>query len=567
VYNLKFSEFKYERPNYDEVKKEFNEIISKIDKSETYEEQLKYIKELNNLRNTIDTMGTIASIKYSINTADENNIKEKNYWDENSPLYEELNSTFYKSMVNSKFKNELTKEIGEQFFKIAEFNLKSFSSEIIEELKEENKLTSEYTKLLASCKINFQGKERNLSQMSPFMQSKDRNIRKEASDLYYKFFETNEEKFDELYDKLVKVRDKMAKKLGFDNFVELGYIRMFRTDYNAGDVSNFRKQVLEHIVPVANKLYKRQAKRLNISDFKYIDEPFEFESGNATPKGSPEFILQNGIKMYSELSDETKEFFEFMMENELLDVLAKKNKGPGGYCTYIANYKSPFIFSNFNSTSDDIDVLTHEAGHAFQVYMSRHIEMPELNFPTYESCEIHSMSMEFITWPWMNLFFEEDTEKYKFAHLGSAIKFIPYGIVVDEFQHLIYENPTASYDERKKMWRDIEKKYLPHKNYDGCDFLEKGTWWFKQGHIFKNPFYYIDYTLAQICALQFWKKMNDNRELGWEDYMKLCSVGGTKSFLELVKLGNLKSPFGDGCVSSVIGNIDEYLESVDDSKL
>lgn len=564
---MKFNEFKYERPNYEQVKVEFEKLVKDIQQATKYEDLKKYINELNKLRNHIQTMSTLVSIRYSINTTDDFYEKEKDYWDENSPLYEELNSIFYKAIVSSKFKEELTKDLGKQFMNIADYSLKSFSKEIISELQEENKLASEYTKLLASAKIDFEGEERNLSGLGPFMTSKDRDMRKKACEAYYNFFEENEVKFDDIFDKLVKVRTKMAEKLGFENFVDLGYIRMMRTDYNADMVDKFRKQVSEYIVPSASKLFERQQQRLGLDKLRYYDENFEFNSGNATPKGDSKYIMDNGKKMYSELSKETKEFFDFMVEHELMDLETKKGKGAGGYCTYIPDYKAPFIFSNFNSTADDIDVLTHEAGHAFQVYMSRWIEMPEINFPTYESCEIHSMSMEFITWPWMELFFKEDTDKYKYTHLGSAIKFIPYGVLVDEFQHIIYENPDMAKEERKMVWRDLERKYQPHKNYEGCDFLEKGGWWFKQGHIFKNPFYYIDYTLAQICSLQFWKKMLEDRDSGWEDYLRICKIGGTKSFLDIVKEANLISPFEDGCVSSVIGTINEYLNSIDDKQL
>ena len=564
---MKFQEFKYERPVYEDTKLEFIKTIEKINKSLEYNEQKENINKLTVIRNNVETMSTIASIRHSINTEDAFYEKERSYWDEYSPLYDELNSLFYKEIVSSRFKEDIINDFGKQFFNIAEYSLKSFSSEIIKELQEENKLCSEYTKLLASAKVEFEGKERNLSELGKFMISEDRSMRIRSSKAYYGFFEKNEEKFDDIFDRLVKVRDKIAKKLGFNNFVELGYIRMMRTDYDANMVKNFRKQVIDYIVPLAEELYERQSKRLGIEKLTYVDENIEFLTGNATPKGSPDYIIENGKKMYTELSRETKEFFEFMLENELMDLVTKKGKAAGGYCTYIPNYKSPFIFSNFNQTADDIDVLTHEAGHAFQLYMSTYIEMPEINFPTFESCEIHSMSMEFITWPWMDLFFKEDTDKYKFTHMSSAIKFIPYGIVVDEFQHYIYENPNMSKSERKSLWREIEKIYLPHKDYEDCDFLEKGGWWFKQGHIFKNPFYYIDYTLAQICALQFWKNIREDKEKTWEKYLDICKVGGTKSFLEIVKIGDLKSPFEDGCVEDVIKTIKQWIESINDMNL
>lgn len=567
VQKLKFNEFKYERPNYEEIKKGYSNLIEQVNNASTYKEQASLIKEVNAIRNAMSTMQTLASIRNSINTEDEFYDKENEYWDEYGPLFSEMDDSFYKALVNSKFKEELTADLGKQFLNIVEYSLKAFSPEVIADLQEENKLTSEYSKLVASAKIEFDGKELNLSGLRPYMLSQERRVREEANNAYFEFFAVHEDEFDTIYDNLVKVRDRMAKKLGFSNFVELGYIRMMRTDYNSEMVKDFRKQVLEHIVPSANKLYDRQAARIGVDNLAYFDESFEFLTGNAAPKGDADFILQNGVKMYSELSPETKEFFEFMVEGELLDLETKKGKQAGGYCTYMPNYKAPFIFSNFNTTSDDIDVLTHEAGHAFQVYRSRWIEIPDINFPTYESCEIHSMSMEFITWPWMELFFKEETDKYKFTHLGSAIKFIPYGITVDAFQHFVYENPTATKEERKTAWRNLEEQYLPHKNYEGCDLLERGGWWLKQAHIFNSPFYYIDYTLAQICALQFWKRMREDKDATWQDYLNLCSVGGTKSFLALVDYANLKSPFEEGCVSSIINSINEWLDSVEDKNL
>ena len=557
---MKFKDYKYERPNYEEIKKSFLELVDKIKNASTYDEQKLHINQLNNIRKHIETMSTLASIRNSINTADEFYDEEQNYWDEQGPLYTELNSDFYKAIVNSKFKEDIKKDYSEQFYKICEYSLKSFSPEIISDLQEENKLMSKYTKLLASAKINFKGEELNLSGLYKYMLSSDRNEREQSSKAYYNYFGEHEEEFDEIYDQLVHIRHNMAKKLGFKNFVELGYIRMDRTDYNPEMVVNLRKQILEYIVPLCNKLYEKQAKRLNLDKLTYIDENLEFLDGNATIKGDSDYIIENGIKMYQELSQETKEFFDFMLENELMDLETKHNKSAGGYCTYIPDYKAPFIFSNFNKTSEDMDVLTHEAGHAFQLYMSRDIDMQEINFPTLDSCEIHSMSMEFITYPWMETFFKEDSDKYKFAHLTSAIKFLPYGVVVDEFQHIVYDNPDMTKDERKKVWRDLEKKYLPHRDYEDNEILERGCWFFKQGHIFKDPFYYIDYVLAQICAFQFLKKMEEDRVSGWEDYLRICKVGGTQSFLQIVKTGNLISPFDDKCIEYIIKNLETNIE-------
>ncbi|MBS4538632.1 M3 family oligoendopeptidase [Clostridium sp. D2Q-11] len=564
---LKFSDYKYERPNMESLEKGFNELIEKFNSADCSETQNSIMKEINNLRNTFETMENLVLIRHTIDTNDEFYDKEKDFMDDATPTYQGLVSKFYKALTESKFRGELEKKWGKQIFSIADLQLKTFAPEIIEDLKKENKLSSQYTKLRASAKIEFEGEERNLSQMGPFMQSKDRETRKKAQEAFNKFFEENEEKFDQIYDEMVKVRHKIAKKLRYENFIQLGYDRLTRSDYNAEMVANYRKQVLEDIVPIANKLKERQLNRLGLDDLKYYDESLEFLTGNATPKGDHDWMIENGKKMYKELSPETDEFFNYMVQKELLDLMAKKGKAGGGYCTFIADYKSPFIFSNFNGTSDDVDVLTHEAGHAFQVYSSRNYELPEYVWPTLEACEIHSMSMEFFAWPWMESFFKEDVEKYKFSHLSGALLFIPYGVTVDEFQHFVYENPTATPEERKLKWREIEKKYLPNRDYEDNDFLERGGYWFRQGHIFGNPFYYIDYTLAQVCAFQYWVKSRENKEEAWSSYLKLCQAGGSRSFLELVELAELDNPFEDGSIAKITGPIEEWLNTVEDNKL
>lgn len=564
---LKFKDYKYERPCIDEVEKRFDILISDFNKAESFENQDKVFQDIKELRTEIESMMELVTIRNSINTVDEFYESEKEYMDEISPIYDGIISRYYKALINSNFRKELEDKWGKQLFTLAEMQLKTFSPEIIEDLQLENKLITEYDKLKASAKIVFEGEERNLSELEPFMQSQDRQVRKNAYEAYSNFFLENEEKFDMIYDSLVKVRHKMAKKLGYENFVKLGYLRMQRSDYDAKMVKGYRDQVLKYIVPLAGELRKRQAVRLGVDKLKYYDEPLMFLTGNAKPKGDANWIVNNAKSMYNELSKETDEFFNYMLEHELMDLLSKKGKAGGGYCTFIGKYKSPFIFSNFNGTSGDIDVLTHEAGHAFETYISRNLNVPEYAFPTSEAAEIHSMSMEFLTWPWMKLFFEENELKYKFAHLSEAITFIPYGVTVDEFQHFVYENPEATPKERKSAWRKIESKYLPTRDYEDNDFYDRGGFWFKQGHIFQVPFYYIDYTLAQVCAFQFWNKAHNNQESAWNDYLPLCKAGGSKPFLELLEVGNLNNPFKEGCMREVIKPLKQWLDSVDDTNM
>lgn len=562
-----FDQYTYNRPNFDEAKERFEGLLTAFKEADSMEHQSEAIAKINEFRESFSTQANLAFIRASIDTRDEFYQKERDYFDEVSPQLEELVTAYYKELVSSKFRNELEEKWGSQLFDLADYSIKAFSPKIIELMQQENKLSSEYSKLVASAQVEFDGKTLTLAQLGPYRESTDREIRKQALATSTQFFASNEEKFDELFDKLVKVRHNIAVTLGYKNFVELGYIRMMRVDYNAEMVKKFRDQVRDFIVPLASKLYVRQAERIGVDSLKFYDESLNFISGNATPQGSADWIIENGSKMYDELSPETGEFFRFLTDRKLMDVEAKTGKESGGYCTFIEEYNSPFIFSNFNGTSGDIDVLTHEAGHAFQIYSSRDIGIPEYLWPTFEACEIHSMSMEFFTWPWMEYFFKEQTEKYKFAHLSGALQFLPYGVAVDEFQHEIYKNPEMTPSERKAAWSKIESIYLPHRDFDGNSYLEAGGFWQRQGHIYNSPFYYIDYTLAQICAFQFWKRSREDQESAWKDYLHLCQLGGSKSFTKLVAEANLISPFEEGCVKSVIGTIEDYLNAVDDKNL
>ena len=564
---ITFSDYKYERPIINDLKEQFDHLLQSFKLAKSFEEQNEVIEKINSIGSDYSTQSNLAYIRSSIDTNDEFYQKERDYFDEVGPEFQELETAYYKALVSTPFRAELENKWGTQLFVLADNSIKSFSPEIVPLLQKENKLSSDYSKLVASAQLEFAGKTLTLAQMGPYTESTDREVRKEASLAVVNFFSDNGSTFDAIYDELVKLRHEIALTLGYKNFVELGYIRMNRIDFDATMVKNFRDQVRDYIVPLANELYERQAERIGVDKLKFYDQSLEFLTGNAIPQGSSEWIIENGKKMYKELSPETDEFFTFMIDRNLMDVEAKIGKEAGGYCTFIDNFDSPFIFSNFNGTSGDIDVLTHEAGHAFQVYCSRNIGIPEYMWPTHEGAEIHSMSMEFFTWPWMELFFKEQTDKYKFSHLSGALLFLPYGVAVDEFQHVVYENPEMTPAERKEAWKKIEKIYLPKRDYDGVEYLEAGGVWQRQSHIYSDPFYYIDYTLAQICAFQFWKRSLEDREEAWKDYLHLCTLGGSKSFTKLVGEANLISPFEDGCVESVIGTIKDWLNSVDDKAL
>ncbi|MBQ1878497.1 MAG: M3 family oligoendopeptidase [Erysipelotrichaceae bacterium] len=564
---MKFSEYKYERPDYEACSKQLDELLKQLGKIRDGEEFWQKYQEIQKINDRINTMSNIAMIRHSIDTRDPFYDAENDYWNETLPLYSVYDNRLATILLDFPEREKLYVHIPKVLFALAECRRRSFDEKIVGLMQKENRLASEYGKLKANAAIEFEGKTYNLNSIGPLMESSDGDVRRRASLAQLRFFEEHEEDFDRIYDELVKVRTQMAHQLGYENYTKMAYQRMSRVDYDQAMVANYRRQIIEEIVPVAEKLYQRQAARLGKPYLPFYDEKMEFASGNPTPKGTYEELIQAAKEMYHAMSPETAEFIDMMIEGENWDLKSRDGKETGGYCTGIVNYRTPFIFANFNGTSGDVDVLTHEAGHAFQYYCSRDIPVTECQWPTMESAEIHSMTMEFNAWKWIDKFFKEDTAKYKYLHLGGAVKFLPYGALVDHFQHEVYDHPEMTPAQRKQCYRQLEKQYLPHKHYEEAPLLERGGYWYRQGHIFSSPFYYIDYTLAQVCALQFWVRQYNKDENAWADYLKLCRLGGTESFTELVRDANLKVPFDDGCLKSVAENIEEYLMSVDDRRL
>lgn len=563
---LKFSEYPYSRVDVVAVQNQLKDLVKKIDSCENSDKLYDLFMEFNEIKSNVESMSTLSSVRHTINTQDEFYTKENDFYDEMLPVLQESYITVDKAFLANKNIEGLKQRVPETYFMSKEMEFASFDSCIIEDMQLENKLTSKYQALLASAQIPFDGEVYTLPALEVKTNDKDRSVRKEAMKAYWGWYQEHQEEIGDLYDQMVHVRTKMAKKLGYSSYIELGYKRMKRYDYDQNDVAQYRKQVLEDVVPFDSSLYEKQKDRLGYDTLYAWDEKIEFLSGNPTPKHSREEMVKRALNMYKELDPKTGEFFQYMVDHDLLDLDSKKGKAQGGYCTFIPNQKSPFIFANFNQTSHDAEVLTHEAGHAFQVYESQDIKPLDCVWPTYESCEIHSMSMEFFTYPWMKDFFEEDIDKYYFNHLSGAIKFLPYGVLVDHFQHEVYANPDMTPQERMKTWRELEKQYLPHKNYDEIEILEQGGWWMRQSHIFMDPFYYIDYTLAQVCAFQFWVRQQNNDSKAFEDYKHICKIGGTLPFRKIVKEANLIVPFEQGCLKETVEKISIWFDAHQDVK-
>ena len=562
---MKFSQMPYARPDAGEMKQTIIDFTKRLKEAKSYAEAKAVFLESEEAGKHVQTQETLASIRHSINTKDEFYDEEMKFWNATLPELQEYSQQWTLAMLESPFRADFEKEYGDLLFRNAEIALKAFSPEIIPELQQENDLTQEYEKLLASAEIPFEGKTYTISQLTPFKTDADDARRLAAWKAEGQWYTDNQEKLDEIYDKLTHLRDAMGKKLGYEGYTTLGYYRMGRNCYTKEDVEKFRAAVVKYLVPVAESIYREQAKRLGKEyPLSFADAALEFRSGNPRPCGTADDILAHGKTFYDELSPETSKFFNTMLEGELLDLLSTEGKAGGGYCTALPDYEVPFIFANFNGTQGDVEVVTHEAGHAFACWLNRNRIPTDYVWPSMEACEVHSMSMEFFAWPWAEGFFGKDTKKFYYSHLAGAITFIPYGTMVDHFQHVVYEKPEMTPAERHAVWKELLGVYMPWLKLDGdIPFYSEGEGWQRQHHIYSMPFYYIDYCLAQTVALRFWAMIQKDLGDAWKHYVAYTEQGGSRVFTELLKNASLETPFDEACLRSVCEEANRWLSEFD----
>ena len=562
---MKFSEMPYERPDLATVKQQFADLLAELQAAPDYAAAREVFLREQTLSKHIDTLANLASVRNTIDTRDKFYDEEMNFWNEALPQLQECENAWSKAMLASPFRKDFAAEYGDLMFVNAEIADKAFSPEILPEMAEENKLTTEYGKLIASAQIPFEGGVYTLSQLSPFKNDPDDARRLAAWQAEGKWYKEHQAEFDGIYDKLVHLRDTMGKKLGYEGYTTLGYYRMGRNCYTKADVEKFRAAVVKYLVPLADSIYREQAKRLGKQyPMNFADNALMFRSGNPTPCGDADAIVAQGKKFYDELSPETSEFFNKMLDDELMDLLSTPGKAGGGYCTGLGDYAVPFIFANFNGTQHDVEVVTHEAGHAFAAYMNRNRIPYATVWPSMEGCEVHSMSMEFFAWPWAEGFFGKDARKFRYSHLAGALTFIPYGTMVDHFQHIVYEKPDMTPKERHGVWKELLGVYMPWMQLgDEIPFYGEGEGWQRQMHIYQSPFYYIDYCLAQTVSLQFWAMLQKDRADAWNHYMAYTLQGGSRVFTELLKNAGLTSPFEESCLRGVCETAKQWLDNYD----
>ena len=556
-----FQDIEYVRPSLDTFRECVRRVRLRLMTAHTAEVVESALAEFQKELSRFETGASICHIRHDLNTLDPFFQEEIKFFEEAEALVNDLSAGVYALLLSSSISDELKTRFGPMIFRKALNRKETVSSEIIPELAEEAALENEYDQILSEAAISFYGKEYSLAMMEPFLESVDREVRRRAHDAVAFFFAKQGPRFDEIYSRLVGLRSQMAEKLGWNGFVELGYKRMERYDYTPGMVEKFRNLVVQYIVPVTVEIRRLQKERLGLDELKYYDLPSLFMQGNPRPVIAVDELPKAASRMFQKIFEKDPSFYDVLEAHGFTDLDARMNKSTGGYCTTLLDYGIPFIFTNASGLSDDVSTLVHESGHAYAAIRSVDSSpFIECLSPTLETCEIHSTAMEYMSYPYMDIFFGENADAYRKMHMTLSLLFIPYGCMVDEFQHRIYEDPGMSPEDRHRVWHDLEDKYQPFLDYDGVDFYEKGGAWQKKGHIFTDPFYYIDYCLAQIVSLEIWDMSRKNPKAALRVYDQLCMEGGNGTFLELIGKAGLASPFSPDVFKRVAYQACDFLD-------
>ena len=558
---MKFSEMTYTRPDIDALLAHCAALAEKAAAAPSGEALVKAYYEQAEAFAAYNTAANLASIHYTCDTRDEYWRGEQDFFDANSPAVSNASVAISRAFLSNTHVDALTEAFGTTCVAGMKNAVLSMDDRTVELQKAYNALVSEYQKIYGGALVHLDGKELTIPQLGPYKENPDPAVRRAAYEAEAGYFDAHRAELDELYTKIVKNLNEQARILGYHDYSELSYVRMNRIGYGPKEIKSFRDQVARDIVPELKKVVALRSKRTGIAHPTFADLPITFADGNPKPIEGYDARMAAARKMYHELSPETAEFIDFMQDNELFDVESRPGKMSGGYMTSLPEYKAPFIFANWNGTSADVDVLTHECGHAFEGYVAeRDPHVPaDLECPGMESAEIHSMAMEFLTAPWHKLLFGKDVDKYSLVHAEDSFLFLAYGCAVDEFQHRMYQNPDLTPDERNAVWLELEAKYRPWVDFDGLPFYGRGAGWQRQLHIYECPFYYIDYCLSTMAALQFFLLSLADHKDAWQRYLRLVRRAGLASYTELCETAGLKVPFTDGSIKAIAEQMSAWI--------
>ena len=560
---MKFNEMTYTRPDIDALLARCRELAAKAAAAPDGDALVRLYYEQSEAFAEYNTAANLANIHYTCDTRDAYWKAEQDFFDANGPAVTNASVEISRAFLANPHVNALTEKFGTTCVAGMKNAVLSMDDRTVELQQQFNALVSRYQQIYGGALVELDGKQLTIPQLGPYKEDLDPAVRRAAYEAEAGYFDAHRAELDELYGQIVQNLNAQARVMGYHDYSELSYVRMNRIGYGPEEIRKFRDQVANDVVPQLQKVMALRAKRTGIAHPAFTDLPILFRDGNPKPIPGYKARMDAARTMYHELSPETAEFIDFMQDNELFDVESRPGKMSGGYMTSLPSYKAPFIFANWNDTSGDVDVLTHECGHAFEGYVAeRDPAIPaDLECPGMESAEIHSMAMEFLTAPWHHLLFGRDTDKYALLHAEDSFVFLAYGCEVDEFQHIMYQNPDLTPDERNAEWLKLEKKYRPWIDFDNLPFYGRGAGWQRQLHIYECPFYYIDYCLSTMAALQFFLLSLTDHKDAWARYLRLVRRAGTASYTELLETAGLKVPFEEGSIKGIAQQMTDWLEN------
>lgn len=434
----------------------------------------------------------------------------------------------------------------------------------------QTELVTEAQSINGAMTVDFHGEEMTFPQMSKFLESNDRTERQAAwTTMAGRRMEDNE-RLSEIFDELISIRHQIALNAGFESYTQYMFRAMHRFDYTIEDCLEFHDSVESVCIPILNEINMNRKAGLGISELRPWDVNEKGGSGPdihgkdpLRPFHTVEEMVEKLSEMFNEISEDLGGKFDRLVEMDTLDLDTRKGKAPGGYQYYLEKSRVPFIFMNAAGLQGDLETMIHEAGHAFHSLYCGHLELiDERDYPI-EFAEVASMSMELLTQPWWDKFYEneEDAARARRTHLEGVVFLLPWIATIDSFQHWIYANPGHSREERAEVWLSIRDKFGSDMNWTGhTDFREVS--WQQQGHLFGVPFYYIEYGIAQLGSLQLWKTQMEDPQKALNDYANAMSLGNTKTLPELFEAADLKLGFDEEHFLSLLGMVESELSEL-----
>ena len=422
------------------------------------------------------------------------------------------------------------------------------------------KLVTEYNEICGAQMVEFDGEQKTFAQMAIYFENTDRKIREDAwKAVSERRFEDNE-RVSEIYDELIQIRHKIATNAGFEGFQQYMFASMHRFDYSIEDCLEFHESIETVCQPLRHRTDGERMRDLGVDSLRPWDMGVDVKGRPPLqPFNDVQEMVDGCSRIFHNMSEELGNYFDQLDANDCLDLDSRKGKAPGGYQYYLQKSRLPFIFMNAAGTQRNIETMIHEAGHAFHSFYSGHLDLIHERDSPIEFAEVASMSMELLTHPhWEEFYDNKDADRARRKHLEDIISFMPWMATIDAFQHWVYANPNHSREERAEKWLELGERFGPKVDMTGFEDIHKVSWQ-RQGHLFGVPFYYVEYGIAQLGALQMWKYHRRDTQDALDRYKAGLSLGYTRGLTELFQASGLELSFSESYVGELIGEIDEAL--------